>query len=145
MFAATVLGFGVMSLTMGVTMSALLSWFGPEKALNPESWEYSLEWVSISLALGIASAINGGWVANLIDPSGKGVKVLVLTIVVLGILMVLSSLNQEEKVFRTISSPTKQEMISNSIWPSWYPFVNILLLIIGVSVGSVFVRGRQAQ
>lgn len=124
----------VMAIIITVVFIGLFLALGVERVFQPDSYEVSLLWLVISIAISVGSAVVGGYVCAAISRSMRACQVLALIILVLGIILCLPKMREDPHV-RAGDVPTLQVM-NLAQMPAWMHVLNPFLGAVGVLVGA---------
>lgn len=124
----------VMAIIITVVFIGLFLALGVERVFQPDSYEVSLLWLVISIAISVGSAVVGGYVCAAISRSMRACQVLALIILVLGIILCLPKMREDPHV-RAGDVPTLQVMHLAQM-PAWMHVLNPFLGAVGVLVGA---------
>lgn len=137
---AVIVGYLAMGLILMLLLMGMQGVLGFERAFQPESWEPSTLWISLSLAVGLLAAIVGGEVAYAIGGE-RAANVLTILVLALGLAAAIATLNKPRSTSPRPAQPTMQQVIENASTPIWVAFVNPVLGAIGVRL-AVLRRGK---
>ena len=127
---------------MGVMVAAGIAGafhlFGTEWLFQPASWNVSAGWIAVSIVTGATGAFAGGLLCQRLDRSGKGTKLLVAAIVIVG----------GAALFQAGEAPTvvrgdaveRVEVLRSAVQPLWVTVLNSVLAAMAALVGA-----KQAQ
>jgi NADH:ubiquinone oxidoreductase subunit H len=107
---------------------------GVDRFFQPDIYEVSTLWLTISFLISLGSAIVGGYICAAISHSMKACKVLALIVLVLGILLCLPKM-REDPVNRAGDVPTLQ-VAQLAQMPAWAHVLTPVLGAIGVLLGA---------
>lgn len=124
----------VMAVIITIVFIGLFLALGVERVFQPDSYEVSLLWLVISIAISVGSAVVGGYVCTAISRSMRACQVLALIILVLGIILCLPKMREDPHV-RAGDVPTLQVM-NLAQMPPWMHVLNPFLGAVGVLVGA---------
>ena len=127
--------------TMVVLVFALfsLTWLvlGAGGAFQPESWDPSLIWVLVTIVLGLAAAIGGGYVAVAIAHDERVVIWLIVVVLIIGLLSaVMMMFEPDAGLGVRPESVSMFEAMGNARQPVWVAFLNPVLGVVGVLMGA---------
>lgn len=145
---SAIVGYLAIFLVVFISLTAAYLIVGVERAFRPGAYEVSTLWVVISLVVGIAAAVVGGWVARRIAGRVLGPQLLAGLVFVLGIAMAVPALTAEggvEPAAERTSDVGPMEAMQNAKSPLIAVLLNPLIGVVGVLVGGgVLGRGRVA-
>ena len=139
-----IVGYLVMFVIVFSTFSVAFLAMGTDGAFQPGSYEVSMLWIVISIILGIAAAVAGGYVCALIARGAAPVKWLAGLVVILGILSAIPALMPPDPSLPTARDAAlgNMEAMMNARTPAWIALLNPVIGAIGVMMGG---RLRQAS
>lgn len=127
-----------MFVTVFALMSAGYVVLGAAGSFQPGSWDVSAVWVVVSIAVGLAAAIDGGFVCAIIAKSPTGPKALVAVVVILGIALaipVILASGAEPQGPRPETVPMFDAMMK-ARQPIWVALANPFVGAVGVTIGA---------
>ena len=133
-----VLGYVAMFAFVFITFTGLYFLLGADGAFQPDTYEVSLVWIVISLILGLAAAVLGGYLCVLISKNQKATMVLAGLVLVLGIAMaipVLGDSSNEVQDMRNDNTPNMEAM-QKAKQPPLVALLNPIIGALGVFAGS---------
>lgn len=133
-----VLGYVAMFAFVFITFTGLYFLLGADGAFQPDTFEVSLVWIVISLILGLAAAVLGGYLCVLISKNQKATMVLAGLVLVLGIAMaipVLGDSSNEVQEMRNDNTPNMEAM-QKAKQPPLVALLNPIIGALGVFAGS---------
>ena len=133
-----VLGYVAMFAFVFITFTGLYFLLGADGAFQPDTYEVSLVWIVISLILGLAAAVLGGYLCVLISKNQKATMVLAGLVLVLGIAMaipVLGDSSNEVQEMRNDNTPNMEAM-QKAKQPPLVALLNPIIGALGVFAGS---------
>ena len=134
-----VLGYITMFVAVFLLFSAGYLLLGADGSYEAGSWDVSFAWVILSIVIGLAAAVAGGFVCASISDNPKATQGLVGLVVVLGLLMALPAvMGGSSEVATTIRPDTAGlfDAMMNARQPSWLALLNPLLGAVGIIVGA---------
>ncbi len=137
---AAVLGWVVMSALVFSQYFALWWIMGPDGSFRPGSWEVSGAWSAASVVVGIVAALIGGAVCARASADRRGVWMLVVLVVALGVFAALSELPAGVGV--RPEDVSMLEAMGQARVPGWIPWLNPLIGAVGTLLGARPARGR---
>ncbi len=135
---SAVLGWVVMGLLVFGLMSLLWQVLGPERAFQPESWEVTGAWIVLTILLGVIAAVVGGHVCARVAADGRGVWMLVVLVVVLGVALALPEVPEVTGI-RPVNV-SMMEAMSQARQPTWLTWLNPVYGALGVLAGARMAR-----
>lgn len=133
--AAVIAGYLAMALLMFALFSLLYVGLGVEGTFQAGSYDVTVAWNALSVVLGFAAAVAGGFAAAKIAPGTKAPMVLAVVVLVLSFVNVFASLNRPDPGARPASVPTMEAM-QHARQPTWLLVLTPLLGAAGVVLGS---------
>ena len=111
---------------------------GTSAAYQPGTYDVSMLWIVVSTVLGFVAAIGGGFVAGLIDRTGRGVTGLAGFIFVAGILLAGVALFMPNPAANEPrpDNVSNLEAMAKSQTPHWINFLNPFIGAAGAVVGG---------
>lgn len=134
---AVILGYLAMIVVVFSGLTAAYLLLGAERAFQPGSFDVSLIWVVISVAVGFAAALLGGWTSRRIAGTVTGPRALAAVVVVLGVVLALASLTGAPA-----DPGVRAEALGNMAamqqarTPLWAMLLNPFLGAVGVLLGG---------
>ena len=136
---SVVAGYVTMFVLVFILFSAAYLLLGAGGSFATGSWDVSWAWIAVSIVVGIAAAIAGGWVCAAIAKDGRAPRALAIAVVVLGLLMALPVLlgtGEPAAVAARPETVALVEAMQNAKQPLWIALLNPLLGAIGVMIGA---------
>lgn len=132
-----VLGYILMAFVIFVGLTLAYLALGADGAFQPGSFEVSMLWIVISLAIGFGAAFLAGWTARKVAREARGPWLLAGIMVVLGLGMTLPILFGDAVTpgVRT-SAIGSMEAMQRAQTPGWVMLTNLLVGVIGVLLGG---------
>ena len=135
-----VVGWVVMAGTVFLLFGALWMVLGVDGAFQPQSWEVSAMWLLGSIVVSLLAAVFGGLVCTWVAADDRGLLMLMVLVVVLGIAIALQDVPSAEGV-RPLDVGMMEAMNSGQ-QPKWLAWLNPVLGVVGAFAGSRLVRNR---
>lgn len=132
---AVITGYLSMAIVIMITFSLAYLILGPERSYQPRSWNVSTVWIILSIVVGLGGAWLGGKICIKIACNHLAPKYLIAWVVVLGITSAIMANQGDVEAIRNVQ-PSNWEAMQNSIQPVWLTWLNPLLGVLGVAVGS---------
>lgn len=135
--AGAIAGYVVMAVFIIATFALALPVLGIDQLFAPGTYEASSSWIALSLVLGLAGALIGGWVAGYVSPKAHAVQTLAGLVLVFGLFSAQAA--QKEVVARggpRGPNATMSDVMANARQPTWITFLNPLLGAVGVLIGG---------
>ena len=107
---------------------------GPSRAFQPGSWEVSGGWVLSSIVLGFVGAYFGGRVCARVAHDAGGATILIAMMIVLGVVSALMPV--EVGTGPRPDDVSMLEATMSASQPAWLPWLNPLIGVVGVWLGS---------
>jgi hypothetical protein len=133
---SVILGYLVMAVTVFVTFSIAYLLLGTEGAFKPGSYDVSLLWMVLSIALSFAAAVLGGFVCAAVAKTSTPPKVLAAIVLILGLALAVPALTQGDVSPPRSESLGNIEAMQNAQQPIWMALLNPLIGAAGVLVGA---------
>ena len=136
-----VLGWVVMTGAVILLFTGLWMVMGPVGAFRPQSWEVSGMWLLGSIVASLLAAVFGGLVCTWVAADDRGLLMLMVLVVVLGVVLALGDAPAATGGIR----PTEVDMADAMNFarePRWLAWLNPVLGAAGVFAGSRLVRTR---
>ena len=133
-----VLGWVVMAAFVTGLMAVLWMVLGEEGSFRPGSWEVTQAWSLGSVAIGLLAAVVGGFVCAKMAGDDRGVLMLIVLVVVLGVANALFQPPATDAI-----RPEGVAMLdaAGSAWePRWVSWLNPVLGLVGVLLGARLAR-----
>ncbi len=135
-----VVGWVVMAGAVFLLFGALRMVLGVDGAFQPQSWEVSGMWLLGSIVVSLLAAVFGGLVCTWVAADDRGLLMLMVLVVVLGITNALGDVPSAEGV-RPLDVSMMEAMRSGQ-QPKWLAWLNPVLGVVGAFAGSRLVRNR---
>lgn len=135
-----VLGWVVMAGAVILLFGGLWMVLGPDGAFQPQSWEVSGMWLLGSIVASLLAAVLGGLVCTWVAADDRGLLMLMVLVVVLGVFLALGDAPAAEGI-----RPAEVDMADAMNFarePRWLAWLNPVLGVVGVFAGSRLVRNR---
>lgn len=136
-----VLGYVVMFGGVVILMSGLWAMLGADGAFQPGSWEVSGTWNLGSIVIGLVAGIVGGLVCGKVASDNRGVWMLIVLVVILGVanaLAVAGAVDAAPGVRPPDPSMTEAMMTAQE--PAWIAWLNPVLGAVGALFGARLVK-----
>lgn len=139
---AAIVGYIAMAVALFALFSLLWLTLGPSVAFQPGSWEISGGWAVGSVVLGLVAAYVGGRVCARVAHESQAVWILIVIVIALGIVTILMPVEMA-------SGPrpddvSMMEATANAGQPTWMTWLNPVIGVVGVWIGSRRLRRREA-
>jgi len=144
--AGVVVGYLAMFLVVFVGLSGAFLALGVERTFQPGSYEVTLTWIMIWLAVSAIAALAGGYVCVSIARGGRAPVVLAVLVLVLGLLLAMPALGtrpEDAPGVRGAEVGNLQAM-QNAREPWWVALANPVIGAAGVLGGARRGRSRAA-
>ncbi len=140
-FGGAVLGYVVMFAGVVVLMSVFWVVVGADGAFQPGSWEVSGTWNLGSIVIGLVAGIGGGLVCGKVASDSRGVWMLIVLVVILGVANALATgaaVGPVPGVRTPDVSMTEAMMTAQE--PTWIAWLNPVLGAVGAFLGARLVK-----
>jgi ABC-type antimicrobial peptide transport system permease subunit len=136
-FGGVVAGYIAMAIFVAVVFIGLFLALGVERAFQPDSYEVSTLWLTISTVISFAGAILGGYVCAAIGKTMRACKSLAAIVVVLGLLLCLPAMKRGSNGpnVRAGGIPDLETM-HLGVAPIWAHLLTPVLGAVGVLLGA---------
>lgn len=135
--AGAVAGYIVMAIFIIATFAVAFPVFGIDRLFAPGTYEASVSWIVMSLVLGLAGAMLGGWIAGYVSPKSHAVAALAGLVLVFGLFSAQAAQNEEvPRGGARGPDATMSDVMAHARQPTWITFVNPLLGAVGVLIGG---------
>jgi hypothetical protein len=143
---SVIAGYAAMFVFVFVTFTVAYLILGAEGSFQPGTYEVSGAWALLSIVLGLAAAILGGWVCMAIARNSKVAMVLAAVVLVLGILMAIPAFSEggDDRPLVRGGDVGNMEAMQYARQPVWLLLLNPLLGAFGVILGSRMYKGNKA-
>ena len=135
-----VLGWVVMAGAIFLLFAALWMVLGADGAFRPQSWEVSGMWLLGSIFVSLLAGTIGGLVCTLVAADDRGLLMLIVLVMVLGVAMAMVDAPAAEGIRSLDVSMT--EAMNSAQQPRWLAWLNPVLGVMGAFTGSRLVRNR---
>lgn len=133
-----VLGWVVMSACVAVPMALLWVVLGEDGSFRPGSWEVTQAWSLGSVAIGLLAAVVGGFVCAKIAGDNRGVLMLVVLVLILGVVNALSQAPVADAVRPEGVAMTDAAVSARE--PVWLSWLHPVLGAVGALLGARLAR-----
>lgn len=135
--AGAIAGYIVMAIFIIATFWVSFSILGIDRLFAAGTYEASSSWIVLSLVLGLAGALVGGWVAGKVSPKAHAVQALAGLVLVFGLFSAQAAQNEEvPRGGPRGPEATMSDVMAHARQPTWITFVNPLLGAVGVLLGG---------
>jgi len=137
-------GYLIMVLTIMLTFTLAYRVLGVEGSFQPDSYDVSPVWIVLSILLGLAAAVLGGWIAIKIGRDSRTVLWLAGLVIVLGLstaIMEGMHDDRQDPVVREGGLNNREAMMMAEE-PLWISLLNPFLGAVGVFLGGQ-IRKRE--
>lgn len=140
---AVIVGYIAMAILIFVVFTAAYLALGDEGAFKEGSFEVSMQWVIMSIVVGLIAAVLGGIICAKISKHSKGaVMSLAVLVLVLGGLGAIAGLMAERPTGEdAIRGPetSNTEAMMQAQQPAWVLIANPIIGVVGVMLGATLV------
>ncbi len=140
---ALIAGYAGIMLSVMLAFTAAYVALGADGAFAPASYAPSGTWIALSLVVGLAAALLGGWLCARIAGETRTPAVLALILFGLGAAFAFAETGKPDPGPRP-PSISREEATLNARMPTWLAFVQPVLGAAGVLAGSRL-RRRPAR
>lgn len=135
--AGAIAGYVVMAIFIMATFAAAFPILGIDRLFAPGTYEASASWIVMSLVLGLAGAMLGGWVAGYVSPKAYAVQTLAALVLVFGLFSAQAAQNEDiPRGGPRGPDATISDVMAHARQPTWITFLNPLLGAAGVLLGG---------
>jgi uncharacterized membrane protein YeaQ/YmgE (transglycosylase-associated protein family) len=135
--AGAIAGYIVMAIFIIATFAVSFPALGIDRLFAPGTYEASTSWIVLSLILGVAGAMLGGWVAGRVSPKSHAVQALAGLVLVFGLFSAQAAQNEDvPRGGPRGPEATMNDVMAHARQPTWITFVNPLLGAAGVLLGG---------
>jgi len=140
-----IVGYIVMFAVVVVGLSVAFMVMGEDKAYDPGTYDITMLWAGVMLAVGLVAAVLGGVVCAMIASRGSKAPIgLSVAVLVLGGLSAVLAMGGEDPGPRDAETTTF-EAASKAQQPTWTLIANPVIGVVGVMVGAGLTgRGKGA-
>ena len=131
---AAIVGYIAIVAVLFALSSLLWLMLGPSGAFQPGTWEVSGGWVLWSVVIGFVGAYIGGRVCARVATDAKGATILIAMMIVLGVVSALIPV--EMAAGPRPDDVSMMEATMSASQPAWLPWLNPLIGVVGVWLGS---------
>ena len=131
---AAIVGYIAIVAVLFALSSLVWLMLGPSGAFQPGTWEVSGGWVLFSIVLGFVGAYIGGRVCARVAHDAKGATILIAMMIVLGVVSALMPV--EVATGPRPDDVSMLEATMSASQPAWLPWLNPLIGVVGVWLGS---------
>jgi hypothetical protein len=132
-----ILGYVVMAVIVFCSLTAAYLAMGADAAFRPGSYDVSGLWIVVSIIVGLAAAIVGGWVSATVARDARAPKILAAVVFVLGLAVAIP-------VLTAPSAPPKPRLgdvpnlqaMADAHTPAWIALLNPIVGAAGVMIGG---------
>jgi hypothetical protein len=143
--AGVFLGYLTMAAAIIVAFAALYPVLGVERLLAPGTYDAATGWIALSFALGVTSAVAGGWVCARIAPKTSAPLWLAAVVLVLGALMAAPLVMNPNPALGgpRPEGATMADAMAHAYQPTWVTLLNPLVGAAGVLIGAGWGRRQR--
>lgn len=135
-------GYAAMAFVIAATFGLAYLVLGADGAFAEGTWAVSGIWVAMSIVVGLGAATLGGWVCRRVAGGTlMAPALLVAAVLLLGYSQVSPTQEPADPAPRT-HEPGMQEAMRTARQPTWLMYLNPILGVVGVVLGSGLVNGR---
>jgi len=138
---AVLLACVVIFVLFAVMFTGLYVVMGPEQAFRPKSYEVSVQWIVMSVALSALAAIIGGMIAQKVGEDLGGIWICAL-LLLLGLGMAIPSIGAPSPGERG-GDVASMDAMAKAITPTWVQFLNAFIGPAAAWLGASFIRNRS--
>jgi len=131
---AAIVGYIAVLAVLFALSSLLWLTLGPSHAFQPGTWEVAGGWVLGSIVIGFAGAYVGGLVCAGLARDARGATILIAIVIVLGVVTALIPV--ESAVGPRPDDVSMIEATAGARQPAWLTWLNPLIGVVGVWLGS---------
>ncbi|MFN2623189.1 MAG: hypothetical protein ABR611_10110 [Chthoniobacterales bacterium] len=119
---------------------------GVERVFQPDSYEVSMLWIALTLAIGFLVSMFAGFLCAAISKSWRACQVFALIVFVLAMIQCFSALrrNNPDAPNTRAGEVGMLDAMSLAVTPLWLHFVNPILSGAGVLIGARMKRRSAA-
>ncbi len=137
MVGLVVLGYIVIVVLVFLSFTVAYLLIGADGAFRPNSYDLSLIWILVTIALGFAAALAGGYMIAAMARSETEPKALAAFVFGLGIIFAIQMLLSNEAAPGTRDAAVGMfEAMANAQQPVWVAFLNSIIGALGVMTGA---------
>lgn len=134
---AVVAGYAVMLVVIFALSTLAWMMLGANRAFHPGTYETTLIWIGVSLAVSLFAAVLGGFACAAVSKGdARATKGLAGLVIVLGIVFALPVLMQEPSTATRPDVVTMAAAMQNARQPGWVALLLPLLGAAGVVLGA---------
>lgn len=133
-----VLGWVVMFACVAGLMALLWGVLGEDGSFRPGSWEVTQAWSLGSVAIGLSAAVAGGFVCGRVAGDDRGVTMLVVLVVILGVVNALSQAPVADAA--RSEGVAMMDAAASARQPGWLSWLNPVLGAAGALLGARLAR-----
>ena len=135
---AVIAGYVVVFILVFTMFTVAFLALGTNATYQPGTYDVSMLWIVISTILGFVAAVGGGFVAGLIDRTGRGVTGLAGFMFLAGILLAVAALMMPTPAANEPrpENVANLEAMAKSQTPHWINFLNPFIGAAGAIVGG---------
>ena len=131
---AAIVGYIAIVAVLFALSSLLWLMLGPSRAFQPGTWEVAGGWILGSIGLGFVGAYIGGQVCARMAHDARGATILIAMMIVLGVVSALIPV--EVAAGPRPDDVSMLEATMSASQPAWLPWLNPLIGVVGVWLGS---------
>ena len=134
---AIIVSYVVMFVVFLAIFSGLYFALGVERVFQPDSYEVSMLWIVLTLAIGFLVAMISGWLCAAISKSWRTCQIFALIVFVLAAIQCLSALRRDPDAPNVRAGEIGMfDAMSHAVTPLWLHFVNPVMTAAGVLFGA---------
>jgi len=132
-----VLGYIVIVVLVFLSFTVAYLLIGADGAFRPNSYDLSLIWIVVTIVLGFAAALVGGYMTAAMARTGHEPKALAAFVFALGVIFAIQMLLSNEAAPGTRDAAVGMfEAMANAQQPVWVAFLNPIIGALGVISGA---------
>ena len=140
---AVVVGYATMFVLVFVTFSAVFLGLGTERTFQPGTYQPTMMWNLLAIALGFVAALWGGMVAAKIGQGPAAAKSLAIVVFVLGLVVAVMQMTSKTDPGPRVGEVSNADAMNKAQTPLWVAFLNPFIGAAGVMAGARRVRDRS--
>lgn len=137
---AVVIGYVGMAAFVFISFTVAYIAMGTDGAFEPGTYEVTMFWALVTIALSIVAAVLGGLVCAMIAKEQQAVKILAGIVLILGLVMAIPVAmgSGEETPKIRLDEVSSMEAMQVAQQPVWLAFLNPIIGAVGVLIGGRF-------
>lgn len=132
---AAVVAYVVLVVVIFAAFAGAYAVLGPQGAFQPDTYDASLTWIVLSIAIGFVTAVLAGWLCITIARDPRGPKVLAVLVLIIGAWSAFAANKRQPPASRP-EVVGLMDAVQNGKAPPWVNWLNPVIGVVGVMIGG---------